>query len=369
LPRTTQRTPATGVIMRRAPATNLTAVLYAKRDVRLEARPLPTLGDRDVLVEVRSVGVCGSDIHYYEHGRIGSFVVEEPLVLGHEVSGVVVDRGSRATRHPVGQRVALEPGIPCGRCAECRNGRYNLCSDVRFFATPPIDGAFARYVAIHEDYAFALPDALSDDAGALLEPLAVGIWACRKAGVGLGDRVLVTGAGPIGNLALQVARAAGATTLAIADVNVDRLARAAELGATEIIDLNERSLEPDDEPFDVLLECTGSEQVTSDGILALRPAGTAVLVGMGPGLEARLPVSVMQNREITLVGTFRYANAYATGIALAAAGRVELDRLVDARFPLEEGDHALRATRGEPSPLQVGGDAAAPSRAEGSPRG
>src|SRR5207302_6114093 len=193
---------------------NVVAALHGPRDVRLETRELPSVGERDVLVEVRTVGVCGSDVHYYEHGRIGPFVVEQPLVLGHDVSGVVVDRGPRATKHPLGRRVALEPGIPCGRCAECREGRYNLCRDVRFFATPPIDGAFARYVAIHEDFAFALPDELSDDAGALLEPLAAGVWACRKAGVGLGDRVLVTGAGPIGNLALQVARAAGATTLA-----------------------------------------------------------------------------------------------------------------------------------------------------------
>src|SRR5207249_10543899 len=142
---------------------------------------------------------------------IGDCVVRDPLVLGHESAGAVVDRGAEATKHQVGQRVAMEPGVPCGRCTQCRVGRYNLCPDVRFFATPPIDGAFARYVAINEDFAFALPDALSDDAGALLEPLAVGIWACRKAGVGLGDGVLVTGAGPIGNLALQVARAAGAT--------------------------------------------------------------------------------------------------------------------------------------------------------------
>jgi L-iditol 2-dehydrogenase len=339
--------------------TNLAAVLHGPRDVRLETRPLPPLGSRDVLVEVRSVGVCGSDVHYYEHGRIGSFVVEQPLVLGHEVSGVVVDRGSRAVKHELGQRVALEPGVPCGRCSECRHGRYNLCQDVRFFATPPIDGAFARYVAIHEDYAFALPDELSDDAGALLEPLSVGIWACRKGGVGLGDRVLVTGAGPIGNLAMQAARAAGATTTVVADVNPARLARAADAGATRTIDLSERELSPDDGPFDVLLECTGSESLTGAAILTLRPAGTAVLVGMGPGLEARLPVAAMQAREITLVGTFRYANTYGAAIALAAAGHVDLDGLVDARFPLEEVDRALRANRENPTLLKVVVDAPA----------
>jgi L-iditol 2-dehydrogenase len=332
---------------------NLVAALHGPHDVRLETRALPELGERDVLVEVHSVGVCGSDVHYYEHGRIGSFVVEQPLVLGHEVSGVVVDRGSRAATHTVGQRVALEPGIPCGRCSECRHGRYNLCTDVRFFATPPVDGAFARYVAIHEDYAFALPDELSDDAGALLEPLSVGIWACQKGGVGLGDRVLVTGAGPIGNLAVQVARAAGATTIAVADVNADRLARAVDVGATRAIDVNDRGLVPDDGPFDVLLECTGVEALTGDAIQTLRPAGTAVLVGMGPGLEARFPVAAMQAREITLVGTFRYANTYAVAIALAAAGRVDLDGLVDAHFPLEEVDQALRAGRENPTLLKV----------------
>jgi L-iditol 2-dehydrogenase len=336
-------------------AANLVAALHGLRDIRLETREVPPLGERDVLVEVRSVGVCGSDVHYYEHGRIGSFVVEQPLVLGHEVSGVVVDRGPRAAKHRLGQRVALEPGIPCGRCRECREGRYNLCTDVRFFATPPVDGAFARYVAIHEDFAFALPDELSDDAGALLEPLSVAIWACRKGGVGLGDRVLVTGAGPIGNLAAQVARAAGATTIAVADVNRERLVRAAELGATETIDSNEHAL---DGEFDVLLECTGSESLTADAIAALRPAGKAVLVGMGPGLEARVPVAAMQAREITLVGTFRYANTYRIAIALAAAKRVHLDALVDARFPLEEVDGALRAARERPALLKVVVDAA-----------
>jgi L-iditol 2-dehydrogenase len=314
---------------------------------------MPELGERDVLVEVRSVGVCGSDVHYYEHGRIGSFVVDRPLVLGHEVSGVVVGRGSRAAKHPVGRRVALEPGVPCGRCFECRHGRYNLCSDVRFFATPPIDGAFSRYVAIHEDYAFALPDELSYDAGALLEPLSVGVWACRKGGVGLGDRVLVTGAGPIGNLAMQAARAAGATTVVVADVNRDRLARAAEAGAKQTIDVSERGLTPDDGPFDVLLECTGSEALTSDAILTLRPAGTAVLVGMGPGLDARLPLAAVQSRELTLVGTFRYANTYPDAIELARSGRVDLDGLVDARFPLEEVDRALRAAREDPALVKV----------------
>jgi L-iditol 2-dehydrogenase len=304
-------------------------------------------------VEVRSVGVCGSDVHYYEHGRIGHFVVEQPLILGHEVSGSIVERGARATRHDVGQRVALEPGVPCGRCEECRSGRYNLCAEMKFFATPPIDGAFASYVAIHEDYAFALPSALSDDAGALLEPLSVGIWACQKGSVGVGSRVLVTGAGPIGNLALQVALAAGATSVTVVDVNPDRLARAEQVGATAAASSVEEAREQSGARFDVLLECTGIEAVTNAAIHALRPAATAVLVGMGPAPDVRLPVATMQTRELNVVGTFRYANTYPTAIALAERRQVDLDGLVDARFPLAEADRALRANLENPTLLKV----------------
>ncbi len=328
----------------------LAAVLYGPGDLRIEQRTVQPLGEREVLVEVRSVGVCGSDVHYYEHGKIGNFVVEEPLILGHEASGVVVGRGMRARRLEIGQRVALEPGVPCGHCAECRGGRYNLCADVRFFATPPVDGTFASSVAIHEDFAFALPPELSDDAGALLEPLSVGIWACKKGGVGPGSRVLVTGAGPIGNLAMQVALASGATSVAVVDNNRDRLRRAAQLGATTTLESVEGLK---GERVDILLECTGNETVTGAGISALRASGIAVLIGMGPEVDARLPVAAIQSRELTVVGTFRYADTYPAAIALAASGRVELDGLIDARFPLAETDAALRANRENPALLKV----------------
>jgi len=324
------------------------AVLHAPGDVRIEERDRPQPGPREVLVQITAVGVCGSDVHYYEHGRIGPFVVEAPLVLGHESAGRVVELGEGASKHAVDDRVTLEPGVPCGRCRECRAGRYNLCVDVVFFATPPIDGAFAEFVAIHEDFAFALPESLSDEEGALMEPLSVGVWACQKAGVSAGDRVLVTGAGPIGQLAMQCALAYGATEVTVSDVNERRLALAARTGATRIITAGETL----DFEVDVLIECSGHPQALTDGIGALRPAGVAVLVGMGPEEEGTVPLSVIQTREIWVTGTFRYANTYPVAIALAAAGRVDLKAIMTGRFGLDDADAALRAGREDPDSVK-----------------
>jgi L-iditol 2-dehydrogenase len=329
--------------------TNRVAVMTRPGELMLEERPVPEPGPREVQVEITSVGVCGSDVHWFEHGRIGTKVVTGPLVLGHESAGRVTAVGSDVTKHAVGDRVTLEPGVPCGRCRECRHGRYNLCPDVVFFATPPIDGAFADFVTIHEDFAFALPDELSDDVGALMEPLSVGIWACRKAGVSAGDRVLVTGAGPIGLIAMQVALAFGATQVEISDLNRDRLEIASRTGATRALVAGE------DEPgeADILIECSGNERATNAGIEALRPAGTAVIVGMGPGATAELPLALIQAREIWLTGTFRYANTYPTAIALAAAGRVDLEALITSHYDLDDTLAALKIGGEDPKSVKA----------------
>lgn len=324
------------------------AVLHAPGEIRIEQRERPVPGPREVLVQIAAVGVCGSDVHYYEHGRIGPFVVEAPLVLGHEAAGRVVELGELASGHAVGDRVALEPGVPCGRCRECRAGAYNLCADVRFFATPPVDGAFAEYVTIHEDFAFALPDSLSDEEGALMEPLSVGVWACRKAGVSAGDRVLITGAGPIGLLAMQCALAFGATEVTVSDVNEHRLELATRTGATRVVRAGEAlALEAD-----ALIECSGHPAAVAGGIRALRPAGTAVLVGMGPEEDGTLPLSLIQGRELWITGTFRYANTYPAAIALTASGKVDLRAIITGHFGLEDADAALRAGREDPASVK-----------------
>jgi L-iditol 2-dehydrogenase len=320
------------------------SVLRGAGDLIVEDRPAPVPGPHDVLVQVASVGVCGSDVHYFEHGRIGSHVVEAPLVLGHEASGVVVELGASVKRLAVGQRVSVEPGVPDFSCGQCLAGRYNLCEDMRFYATPPIDGAFAELVTVHEQFAHPVPDTLSDDAAALLEPLSVGLWACHKGEVGAGTRVLVTGAGPVGLVAMQAALALGAASVTVTDVNPHRLALARELGATDTLDVSVSPVSSSGPAVDVLLECSGHPAATADAIRAVAPAGRVVLVGMG-GDEMTLPVSRIQERELVVTGTFRYAHTWPAAIALAASGRVQLDRLVTGHYGLDQVRDALTAAR------------------------
>ncbi len=320
------------------------AVLNGPKDLVVAERPTPEPGPGQIVVRVESVGVCGSDTHYYDHGRIGHFIVETPLILGHEASGTVTELGPGVTRLTTGQRVSIEPGVPDFTCDQCLAGRYNLCPRMRFFATPPIDGAFAEYVAVHEAFAHPVPDSISDDAAALLEPLSVGVWACRKGRVSGGSRVLITGAGAIGLVSVQVAVAFGATDVVVSDVNPSRLALARELGATEVIDARERTVTTLDRPPQVLIECSGHPPAIGEAIRALDRAGRAVLVGMG-GDEIPLPLPVVQERELEVTGTFRYANTWPTAIDLVASGRVELDRLVTGRYRLDQVEEALTAGR------------------------
>ncbi|TQL51654.1 NAD(P)-dependent alcohol dehydrogenase [Ornithinicoccus hortensis] len=333
------------------PSTMRVSLLRAPGQVEVAERPVPEAGPGEVLVRVASVGICGSDVHYYRHGRIGPYIVRDPLVLGHEASGTVVAVGPDVPAERVGQRVALEPGVPCGHCSQCRAGRYNLCPDVRFFATPPIDGAFAEFVTIAADFAHPVPDHVSEDAAALVEPLSVGVWACHKAAVGIGDSVLVTGAGPVGLVTVQVAAAAGAGRIVVTDLSPERLAAAERFGATEVVDTRETDLAHLEGRIDSFIDCSGAPAAISQGLQTVRGGGRVVLVGMGAD-EISLPVALVQGRELTVTGTFRYANTYPTAIDLVATGRVELDSLVTDRFPLAEAEAALRSA-GDPGTVKA----------------
>ena len=319
------------------------SVLRAPGELEVRQRAVPRPGPREVLVRVGAVGTCGSDVHYFRDGRIGDFVVREPLVLGHEPSGRVVAVGPGVDPARIGERVSLEPGVPCRRCRYCHTGRYNLCPDVVFFATPPVDGAFAEYVTIADDFAHPVPEHVSDDAAALLEPLSVAIWAHHKAGTGVGSRLLVAGAGPIGLLVAQVGAVQGAAEIVVSDPDPARRELAPTFGATAVLDPGSDTATD----MDAFVDCSGAAPAVLAGLRAVRPGGTAVLVGMGAD-EMTLPVAALQSREIVLTGTFRYANTWPSAVRLAASGAVDLDRLVTGHVDLDHVGDAL-----DPGPAQV----------------
>ena len=327
------------------------SLLIEPRQVAVRTAEVPSPGPNQVLVEVAAVGVCGSDVHYFDHGRIADFVVTEPLVLGHEASGTIRAVGAEVADRTPGQRVALEPQETCGRCRECQAGRYNLCPQVQFFATPPVHGAFAQYVVLDAIRAHPVPDQVSDEAAALIEPLSVAVWAARKVGIEPGDRVLVTGAGPVGLLCADVARARGAAWVGVSDTNDHRLAVAASRGAHQTINVAAEPLAHQVDPVDVVVECSGASPAVQAAFTVAAPAARIVLVGMGaPTME--LPVATIQIKELTVTGTFRYANAYPAAIALAASGAVDLDGLVTGRFGLEQVTEALSVSKADPQTLK-----------------
>ena len=328
------------------------AVLHGIHDLRVEDVPAPpTPGAGEVKVQINKVGICGSDVHYWEHGRIGDFVVESPMVLGHECAGTVVEVGAGVTHLQVGDRVAIEPGVP--RLSNAlshyymKKGQYNLCPDIFFFATPPDHGAFCSYVNHRADFCFKLPDNVSLEEGALIEPLSTGIYACRVAPVQMGDVVAITGAGPIGLMNLLAAKAAGAAHVIISDTVAARLEVAATLGASRTVSGNAQELKvaaqelTEGRGADVCIEAAGHPSAINACVSAARAGGTVVLIGMPPDDTAQLNINDLIVREITLRPIFRYNNTFPTGVSLLASGKVDLKLLISRRFTLAETPQAF----------------------------
>lgn len=319
------------------------AVLVRAGEVRLQERPVPAPAPDEVLVQVSAVGVCGSDVHFYKEGRLGDWIVEEPLVLGHESGGRIVAVGRDVAADRVGERVSIEPQHPSPSSAETLRGEYNLDPHMRFYAVPGTDGAFCEYVTIQSHFAHGVPDSVSDGAAALLEPLSVAIAAGRKAHVGLGSRVLVTGAGPVGLAVAQVARASGSAEVLVTDISADRREAALRFGATAALDPVAEADAVAASGVDAFIDASGAGAAVHAGLEALRPAGHAVLVGMGLA-ELPFPVTRIQNNELVVTGVFRYANTWPTAVSMAASGQVDLDAMITGTFGLAQTAEALEST-------------------------
>lgn len=332
---------------------NLSAVLYKKGDLRMENRPIPEPKDEEVLIRMSAVGICGSDVSYLVKGYIGDFVVNAPMVLGHESAGTVVKCGKKVTHLKIGDRVAIEPGVPCRYCEHCKTGVYNLCKDIVFCATPPYDGSLCRYYTHAADYCYKLPENVTLEEGALLEPLSVGVHACRRGGVTLGSTVLICGAGPIGLVSLLVAKAMGASKIIITDIAENRLEVAKSCGAdftvkitpgTEVPDLVKEIEQKLGERPNITIECSGAESSIKLAILGTKSGGCVMLVGLGPS-EVKIPIVDAATREVDIRGVFRYANCYPTALAMIASGVVDVKKLITHHFTLEETKEAFETSR------------------------
>ena len=324
--------------------------------MKFEDRPIPELKSAfDVLVNVKYTGICGSDIHYWLEGAIGHFVVKEPMVLGHESSGVVTAVGDNVTTLKVGDRVCMEPGVPCRRCARCKEGKYNICPDMAFAATPPIDGTLAKYYTLPEDFCYKLADSMSLEEGALMEPLGVGVHLVRQAGVKPGDHIVVFGAGPVGLLCCSVARAYGASKIISVDINEERLTFAKAYAATHTVVSQKESAQDAAARIiaigdlghgaDAIIDATGAEPCIQTAMHALRTGGTYVQGGMGKP-DISFPIMAVCTKELNVKGSFRYGSGdYATAVKLIADGRVSVKELITGTVNFKDAEQAFHAVK------------------------
>ncbi|CCG56870.1 sorbitol dehydrogenase [Brachyspira pilosicoli WesB] len=323
------------------------AIMTDLKKIEFIERDIPKPKSDEVLVKLEYVGVCGSDLHYYEHGAIGNYIVKYPFVLGHECSGTVVEIGDNVKHLKVGDKVALEPGKTCGKCEFCKTGRYNLCPDVIFFATPPVDGVFQEYVAHPESLSFKLPDNISTMEGALIEPLAVGMHAARQGDAKIGEIAFVTGAGCIGLCSMLALKACGVSKVYVIDVMKKRLDKALELGASGIIDASkenviEKVLElTDGKGSDITIETAGSEITTNQAIEFAKKGSTVVLVGYSKTGKMNVNLSLSLDKELTFKTVFRYRHIFPLCIDAIESGAINIKNIVTNSYDFKDLQKAL----------------------------
>lgn len=336
-------------------------VAHAAKDLRIEDRDMPAPAPGEVLIRVERGGICGSDLHYYNHGGFGSVRLREPMILGHEVSGRVAALSDGVTGLSVGELVAVSPSRPCYACAYCLEGRHNHCRDMRFYGSampfPHIQGAFRAYIAADARQC-ARAEGLSAGQAAMAEPLSVVLHAAKRAGDLMGKDVLVTGCGPIGQLAVLVARAAGAARVVATDIAPFTLRMAQDIGADAVHNMAEDPdaldrYTADGGRFDVMFECSGVAAALSGAVPALRPG--AVVMQLGLGGDMTLPVQAMTAKEIELRGSFRFHAEFFTAVAMMQGGRLDVTPLITQAMPLADALAAfdLASDRGQAIKVQI----------------
>ena len=323
-------------------------VIHAPGDLRVEEVPTPELGPGQLRVRVRCGGICGSDLHYYQHGGFGTVRIKEPMVLGHEVAGMIEAVGAGAGSFAAGDRVAISPSRPCGLCRYCQQGLQNHCLDMRYYGsamrTPHVQGAFRQQIVVEHWQAHRLADSVSDGEGSMAEPLSVALHAVRRAGSLLGKSVLVTGCGPIGALAIIAARRAGATHIVATDVGAHTLGKALKVGADEVVNVAEESeglarFTADKGHFDVLFEASGNQRALVGAFDALRPRG--IIVQLGLGGEMTLPINTIVAKEFDLRGAFRFHEEFAVAVELLNKGLVDVKPLISATLSYRDSARAF----------------------------
>jgi L-idonate 5-dehydrogenase len=323
-------------------------VIHAPLDLRIEDVPTPAPEADQLLIRVRTGGICGSDLHYFNHGGFGTVRIKEPMVLGHEVAGVVAGTGSAVNDMPVGTRVAISPSRPCGQCEYCQQGLQNHCLDMRYYGsamrTPHVQGAFRQEVVIDRSQAHVVSDALSDAEAAMAEPLSVALHAVRRAGPLLGKHVLVTGCGPIGALIVAAARRAGAAHIVATDVSALPLESAQRVGADEALNVAETPAALDafkagKGTFDVLFEASGNAAALRGALDVVRPRGVIVQVGLGG--DVPLPMNVIVAKEFDLRGAFRFHEEFAVAVELLNKGLIDVKPLISDVFSYRDSVQAF----------------------------
>ncbi|HSV57943.1 MAG TPA: L-idonate 5-dehydrogenase [Variovorax sp.] len=324
-------------------------VIHAPGDLRVEEVPTDELGPGQLQVRVRCGGICGSDLHYYQHGGFGTVRIKEPMVLGHEVAGVIEAVGAGVSAFAAGQRIAVSPSRPCGLCRFCQQGLQNHCLDMRYYGsamrTPHVQGAFRQQIVVETHQAHLLADHLTDEEGAMAEPLSVALHGVQRAGPLLGRKVLVTGCGPIGALAIIAARRAGAAHIVATDMAAHPLRKAAQVGADEVINVAEQAealarYALDKGQFDVLLEASGNAAALRGAFEVLRPRGIIVQLGLAGG-EISLPINAIVAKEFDLRGSFRFHEEFATAVELLNKKLVDVKPLISATLSYRDSARAF----------------------------